>query len=292
MPFERIRKQFSRKCWRIPSGICAYWLAFYVVLSGSAALFGALFDAWGLTTDNLTYAPVWARRIVQIHADLCYAFAYAATVIVGLLFAVRRRRSGKASGSLVNGVVVGAVIPLILTIIALLLDSVRLEWPLAQPRVTLSLSTAAITLILGKLSAEILTKRLLFDAFDKRWLAYAVSCAAGLLLTAVWRSPAGIVSALMTSLIACRLYERGGLGASVGFQTMLGFVSGVIFAWPPQAGASAYALYHVSDAWFTGGNAGIACGWGYACAMLAVAVIMFRKDLSEGLVKVKRREKP
>ena len=53
--------------------------------------------------------------------------------------------------------------------------------------------------------------------------------------------------------------------------------------------APLYALYHVSDAWFTGGNAGMTAGWGYVICATVAAGILFHSDLSRGLAQLRRR---
>ena len=78
-----------RPAWRAALGILLALAAYSVVLYGLAALFGALFDAWGLTTANLTRAPRWAQSVVRWHSDFCYALAYGAGIAVSALWARR-----------------------------------------------------------------------------------------------------------------------------------------------------------------------------------------------------------
>ena len=60
-----------RPAWRAVLGILLALAAYSAVLYGLAALFGALFDAWRLTTANLTRAPRWAQSVVRWHSDFC-----------------------------------------------------------------------------------------------------------------------------------------------------------------------------------------------------------------------------
>mgnify|MGYP000992806130 CR=1 FL=1 len=78
-----------RPAWRAALGILLALAAYSAVLYGLAALFGALFDAWGLTTANLTRAPRWAQGVVRWHSDFCYALAYGAGIAVSALWARR-----------------------------------------------------------------------------------------------------------------------------------------------------------------------------------------------------------
>ena len=71
MQLNRLKNVFLRSDgsfrtgWKLFAGIAAYWIVFYAVFAGSAAIFGALFSGWGLTNDNLAYAPSWAQAIVR-----------------------------------------------------------------------------------------------------------------------------------------------------------------------------------------------------------------------------------
>ena len=90
-----VRKIFLRAegglcpAWRAALGILLTLAAYSAVLYGLASLFGALFDAWGLTTANLTRAPRWAQSVVRWHSDFCYALAYGAGIAVSALWARR-----------------------------------------------------------------------------------------------------------------------------------------------------------------------------------------------------------
>ena len=63
-----VRKIFLRAegglcpAWRAALGILLTLAAYSAVLYGLASLFGALFDAWGLTTANLTLCARRERR--------------------------------------------------------------------------------------------------------------------------------------------------------------------------------------------------------------------------------------
>lgn len=278
-----------RASWKLMLGIAVYLAAFYGVLYGLAACFGKLFNALGLTNDNLFRAPLWAQRMVAWHTDFSYAMAYGASAAAGLLMTRRRRNSEAVKGALWQGLALGAGLAAMITIAALACDSMRMEWPLDEPLLRVSQLTAAMVLILGKLSAEVLTKRLLFDRVRRRAPAYAAVCVVTLLLMRAWTDLAGATVAVLLGIVGCALYERGGILASVSFQIGLSLWFGLIFGWPGMTltAEPVYALYSVSDDWLTGGNAGVLHGWGIAVLLAVIAAAQLRGELA-GLKRKKR----
>ena len=98
--------------------------------------------------------------------------------------------------------------------------------------------------------------------------------------------------AALTAILGCRLYERGGLRASAAMRAAFNVWTLCLFGLASSDGsvlAPLYALYHVSDAWFTGGNAGMTAGWGYVICAAVAAGIVFRNELSCGLARLRRR---
>lgn len=273
----------ARTFWKLLCGASVYAAVFCAVLYGLGAIFGALFDAWGLTQDNLLRAPIWAQQIVFWHTNFCYALAYIASGMVGLLLARRWNPSHHSFhrrlclGAAGFGLAMGAG----LTCAALLLDSMRLEAPLSEPSLSPLLIGAAAVAVLGKASSEVLTRRLIFDAVRRRGLAYAVSSLAAALLTARWTNPVSIVNALLMGLAGCALYERGGWISSAALTSAWTLWTSLIFGFPSVASSfgSVYALYHVSEAWMTGGNLGPDCGLWMTFALLIFLALLFRKEL-------------
>jgi len=271
-----------RRGWRILLTVLLWFAALYGVIWGAAAVLGALFDGWGLTTSNLPYAPAWAQRIVAWHSGTVYALAYIASSAAGM-WAVNRwipeRRH--ASAKRYSGAMLGAGIAASLTAVALAADCMRMEWPLSEPRFQAAQIGALLLIVLGKVSSEILTKRVLFDGAERRLASYALSCAAFVLLNAGWTGPVAVLNTLLLGVISCSIYERCGLAASAGLHIALTAWMSLVFGFPSLSAAAlpVYAIYHVSDAWLTGGTAGPYAGlWMTACFM-AVILLIFRKEL-------------
>lgn len=277
-----------RSGWKMARDAAAYLAVFYGAIFGLAALFGALFGAWGLTTDNLYRAPVWAQRVVVWHTDFSYAAAYVLSGLAAVLLTRRHMRGDL--GSLWMGVGLGVLIASLLTAIALGFDCMRMERPLSELNLSAAQIASAAVLILGKLSGEILTKRILFDGAKRRIIGYALVCAATFLLMGAWTGAAAAVNAVLAAIVGCALYERGGLAASTGFQCAMYLWFGLIFGWPGMtvSVSPVYALYHVSDAWLTGGANGALNGWGMAVMLTAAAAVLLRREIRNAFRRMRK----
>lgn len=281
--------------WRLALGIGAYATAFYGAMGLLSLVLGKLFAAWGLTNANLIYAPRWAQWIVAVHADAIYIAAYAVALLVGMLLARRwmpaRRSSVKEIG---KGALAGAVPGLVLTASAFLLDSMRLESPLTEPAVSYSQMTALVVLLMGSLSGEVLTKRLVFDPVKARygrWIGRLGVMLMSVLLSGSWSSGMGLITAALMGLVGCVLYERGGLMASAALTAGWSAWTGWLFAWPNTGSACVYRMYTVSEVWLIGGNAGAACGFGSVLLWAMIAAILLREEMKPMIVRIKNKRR-
>lgn len=280
-----------RPAWRTIFGVIAYFAAFYVVLYGLAAIFGALFDAWGLTNDNLALAPNWARRIVYSHTDFCYAAAYLVSSGAGLWIARRNEKARRSLKAIWIAMGVGLAMSAGLTLIAFAMDSVRLERPLGEPHFSVQTLIAFFLIAIGKFSHEVLCRRLIYAQL-RAWKASAVlvSSAVTAILIGEW-TVCGAISGILVGMVACALYERGGLIASAAMQTVWTAWCALVFGFPGMNvnANPVYAVYHVSDAWLTGGNGSVLGGaW---CALVAAiaCIILYRTPIQNGIARLKAR---
>ena len=264
-----------RPMWRTIFGAIAYFAAFYGVLYGLAAIFGALFDAWGLTNDNLALAPNWARRIVYSHTDFCYAAAYLVSTGAGLWIARRNEKARRSLKAIWIAMGIGLAMSAGLTLIAFAMDSVRLERPLGEPHFSVQALIAFFLIAVGKFSHEVLCRRL---------------SAVTAILIGEW-TVCGAISGILVGMVACALYERGGLIASAAMQTVWTAWCALVFGFPGMNvnANPVYAVYHVSDAWLTGGNGSVLGGaW---CALVAAiaCIILYRASIQNGIARLKAR---
>ena len=303
-----------RPAWRAALGILLTLAAYSAVLYGLAALFGALFDVWGLTTANLTRAPRWAQSVVRWHSDFCYALAYGAGIAVGVLWARRFSvsvQTGKAASETAAAgataysrppvsrkpalfaVLLGLLLSGGLGARALATDCMRVESPWSAPHFSLSQLSALLVLALGRLLGEMLTKRLCFDALRarSRRRAWIVSVALATLLNLRGLSVLGVLNALLMAMVGCALYERGGLLASAALQTIWAAGATLLLGFPGMnaSAAAVWPLYHVSDAWLTGGNAGPMSGAWFTLLLSAALLILLRQPLVSTVRKLRDR---
>lgn len=277
--------------WRLALGISAYAAAFYGAMGLLSLAFGKLFEAWGITNVNLIYAPRWAQWIVAVHADAIYVAAYTVALLAGMALARRwtpaQRSVAKETG---KGALLGVAPGLVLTFAAFLLDSMRLENPLTEPAVSYSQVTALAVLLMGSLSGEVLTKRLIFDPMRSRygrWGGVLAVLLMSVLLSGSWSSGMGLITTALMGLAGCVLYERGGLMASAALTAGWSAWTAWLFAWPNTTSACVYRMYTVSEVWLTGGNAGAARGFGSMLLWAMIAAILLRKEMKRGIVRMK-----
>lgn len=279
--------------WRLVLGIGVYAAVLYGTIGILSLAFGKLFEAWGVTNANLIYAPRWAQWIVAAHADVVYMVAYAAALLAAIVLARRwtlsRKNIARQAGiALLTGLIPG----ILLTAAAFALDSMRMERPLLEPTVLLTQISALAVLILGSLSGEALTKRLMFDPLRERFgrfAGYAAVAMMSVLISGRWASPMGIFTATMMSVVSCVFYERGGMVASAALSAGWSAWTGWLFAWPDTGSASVYRIYTVSDSWLTGGNTGAAGGFGSMLLWTIIAAILLRKELRKGISRMNKR---
>ena len=285
-----------RPGWRAALNATAYFAAFYGVLYGLAAVFGALFDAWGLTNGNLAAAPLWAQRIVYAHTDFCYAAAYLASTGIGLWITHGRTdgNSSKTKCGRWKNVLIGAGIGLGIgggiTLLAFALDSMRMEWPIGEPRLNGNALVALGVIAIGRISHEALCRRLIYAPLKAsgRALAIVISSATTAVLIGEW-SVCGVLSGLLLGAVCCALYDRGGLLAGAAMQTAWTAWCTLLFGFPGMNANAVpvWRLYHVSDAWLTGGN-GSALGGAWCALLLAIAcAALYRREIQPGARKLK-----
>ncbi len=265
----------------------------YGVIWALSAILSQLFDAWGLTTSNLSYAPTWAQLIVAWNSVVVYALAYILSCAAGMLLAKRwTKPAPTVRSALPKGLAIGLGLAAILTIGALLIDSMRLEWPLSEPVFSVSMLSSTGLIFLGSLSDDTLTKRLILDPIRERWNAgwgILAVCLTSMLLSGSWSHPMGLVNAALMSLVSCTLYLRGGIWTSTLMRTGWTLWRTMLLADPATTYQSIYQMYSVSDEWLTGGDLGIDYGWGAAIGWIIILIILNRKQIHKIWVRLMSR---
>lgn len=230
---------------------------------GLVRAFAALFAAWGIDADNAWRAPAWARAVYAWHGSLATAVYAAALLAVSLwlrgLWGLPKGATRFGGRALFRGALVGLGGAVAVALLCLIPDSVRPEWPLTAPRLSLALPALLIVSLLVALAEEAFTKTVLYDGLLARrggaW-ASAAACAAFFLMNGGYA--AGVVggaNVLLLGLLGCLVYAGYGLWAAVGLRwgwsaanvLLLGFGGGDY---------AVYRLYAVSDRPMTGGDYG------------------------------------
>lgn len=287
--FRNDRDQL-RTGWRLLIGAAAGFGTLYGLRLLLGFAFGRLFDAWGLTSDNLAYVPMFARQIVYWHTDFTYILAYAACILVSALVAKNWSKPAANDARLAGiGALAGFGSGALLSTAALLVDSMRLERPLGEISLSPALISGLIVVLLGCICGEMLSKRLIFDPVRQRygrWVAYAATAIVAIFADL---TPMGALNGILMALIGCVFYERGGMLASAALRAGWMIWTNLVFAWPGSGSASMYRMYTVSEIWLTGGNAGAEAGFGCTLLWMIIAVILLRKDVKRLMNRMNKR---
>lgn len=273
-----------RMGWTLLFGVGGYYIVMFCLYWGLSAIFGALFEAWNLTTTNLMRAPLWAQFIVAWHSNFADALAYVVPACL-LLWLAKCPKTVFQARWVGRSVLAGIGIAAGLTAVALLSDSLRMEWPLWEPLLHLGQPIGFVLLLLGRWNSEVLSKQFVFTKVRVHWgrgWAYLGATVLTFVLYAPWsQNVSYMVNAVLLGIVSCALFERGGLWASMGFQASWTIWASEIFAFPNVASTTrpVYALYHVSDAWLTGGNNGPMSGLWMTLWLCLLAGVLFRTPL-------------
>lgn len=272
----------------------------YGLRLGLNRAFGALFAAWQVNGENILKAPVWARMIYSFHGILITVAACGAMAATAML--LRKKRLGKAPldpGALRRGIVPGlwgAVLALGSAALFVIMDSMRLEWPLSAPKFSVSLLVMLPVTILTAWAEEYFTKRLVFDGVQrqmgKRW-----ACGFSALIFFLFNGGLegnGIsgLNVLLMGLVTCAWYDRRGLWAAVLFRGLWSYCALFIAGFGATSAAqSVYSLYRVSETAFTGGDGGMIYGWWMTVVMVFGLIGMHRRNVIDRFTTRKDFEK-
>ena len=252
-----------RTGWLLAVSLLACLLAALLTRYGLVRAFDALFTAWRVNAGNIHLAPLWARALYRWHGSLAtLAFAGLTMLLARWLRGVWRLEGGlftPPGRALWRLALAGAAAALLVALLGLIPDSLRLEWPLNQPRLSATLPVVVLIALAAALGEEAFTKRLLFDGLrSRRWGIWATVLTCGV----YWLTNAGYaggvicaVNVLMLGWVGCILYARCGLWASVGFRWGWGMVNTFLLGFG-GGDYAVYRLYGVSEGLLTGGDAG------------------------------------
>ena len=156
---------------------------------------------------------------------------------------------------------------------------------MSEPRITPALPGLLVISLIGTLAEEAFNKSVVFDGIKSRWGAKSATVGACVLFFLFNGGYGGTVlcasNVLLMGLVCCMLYGRHGLWASVSFRWGWSLAVMFLIGFGNTSDYSVYALYHVSEGWLTGGNAGPICGLWTTLMLLAVITWLNRREICE-----------
>lgn len=282
-----------RTGWLLILAIGCHLLTNLVLRAGLTAGFATLFRTWGIDAANAHRAPAWARILYTWHGSAVTAVTALALIVLALLLRRRFPLAEKANPAVRSGLfpaVVGILAAVLSGALFLLTDSFRLDWPLAEPRITAGLPALLMIHLLSILAAELLGRGVIYALFRQRWGTRWATLASSLLFTlatGLGSGPIGMLNAMLLGALCCRLFDRRGLWAGVGLR--LGWSAANLFLLGFGGGESAvYRLYAVSEIPLTGGDAGLSCGLWVTCLLCLALAWHFRDCVPSRLLRGRR----
>lgn len=253
---------------------------------GLNAGFASLFAAWGVNASTVFRAPRWAQVFFAWHGSVITVIISICMLVVSIvlrkIWLKERLCAGKASrGGML--LLIGAAFSVISAVLFLIMDSMRLEWPLIRPNLSFSQPILLLILMLSAISEEAFNKKVLFDGVKTgrgNAAAIAVSTIVFFLDSAGYAGNGlSAVNVLLMGILCCCIYMRYGMLASAGFRCGCSFGASMLMGFGSSAANSVYRVYHVSDGWFTGGAGGPVYGLWQTIALLAALMLMNRNAL-------------
>ena len=275
-----------RAPWLLLIGCAAYLLWNRGISWGLGSAFSALFDLWGVNAANLHLAPAWARVVVNHYGSAVSLVSSAGVIAIAVLlcrFGLREKPGIRFSGrDLGIGSAVGAVVVAASVGLFLLVDSMRVD---PQNVFGADAVTFLPVCIAAACAEELFCRAFVIKAIvrgrcEKRAACLTACIVSALILTiisgALSLGVVGAINLLLIGFVCAALHLAGHAWASVGFRFAWSLFSTAVFCFPGGNAVSApvMSLYHVSDAWLTGGNGGLICGMWMTFVILAAAGIL------------------
>lgn len=275
-----------RTGWLLAIALIAFYGIRLAIRIGLNAGFASLFEAWGVNASTVFRAPQWAQMLFVWHGSIITVIISLCmlAVSIGIRKAWLKKQlcAGKASmgGRLL---LIGVAFSVITAAFFLAIDSMRLEWPLSRPNLSLAQPILLLILMLSAISEEAFSKKVLFDGAQKGWgiaAAIAVSTAVFFLDSAGYAGNAlSAVNVLLMGILCCCIYLKYGMLASAGFRCGCSFGASILMGFGSSAADSVYRVYHVSDGWFTGGAGGPVYGLWQTIILIAALMVINRNTL-------------
>lgn len=275
-----------RTGWLLAIALIAFYGIRLALRMGLNAGFASLFGAWGVNAATVLRAPQWAQVFFAWHGSMITAIISICMLAVSF---VLRRIWLKERLCVVNVskggmlLLIGAGFSVITAALFLIMDSMRLEWPLSRPNISLSQPVLLLIMMLSAVSEEAFNKRVLFDGAKAGWETAAAMAVSTIVFFMDSAGYAGnmlsAMNVLLMGILCCCIYMRYGMLASAGFRCGCSFGASILMGFGSGAADSVYRVYYVSDGWFTGGAGGPVYGLWQTIVLSAALILMNRKAL-------------
>ena len=261
-------------------GIVIHYLA-------GRALEALFVNGWGLNSENFAYAPRWMQVVVN-RSDAIISVILAVGLIaiiywIAKLFKLQHPFEHLRAKVLLKWCLVGAIIVMVGTAVFLALDSMRFESPFGQPQFGI-----ALLLMLPVFAVQLLAEEAFLGSFlygsARRSLRYRLPAllmvaAVGFLMEEAWNLHwIGMLNVVLKNMLCCLLHDRYGLAAGTGFRVGWYYAEEMIFSYPASSEGGVWSVYHVSEAWLTGGNENIISGLFATFVLMGLIVFMLRGE--------------
>ena len=285
----RNRTGAVRLLWLWLAGFAVYFIWNWGAEFVFAQTLGRLHShAMNLNYNDAVQAPLWASMVLRGYEPLLAVVQSVGTIII--FFSLKRllHNHGDHEGfdlhCLARWTLLGLVAALAGTGLCLLTDSLQLEFPLSEPRLSLSLLEALPVCLLATMAGEVFMMDYLYEsarAHLRLVPSVALLVAVEFVAEAGWHlSWIGRINVLLQILLCCALHDRYGLAAATGLWFGWSFAASALFA---QGTGSVWTVYHVSEAWLTGGSHGLFNG---ACmTALLVGVLVWLRPWKRWIKK-------
>lgn len=219
----------------------------------------AVYAAW-----NFGFQCLWNAVLPAANPEIGMAIRCVGTIVLMYLLAkllhIHDHHGFYISAGL-KWLAVGVAMEIVAAALCLCFDSVRMVSPFGSPVFSWNQLIAVLIIVIECMAAEMLLQTVLYcSARDRisRLASILLVSAAAFLVESGWKENwIGMINVLLSAAMGCLVHDHWGLAGSAGFGIGWRIASNVVLS---GFGTGIWNTYHVSEAWLTGGEAGVSCG--------------------------------
>ena len=200
--------------------------------------------------------PLWAITIFTFYDPILTIAESVATIFAFSWLSRRFRLSSQHHafefGRMLKWLPIGIIGAVAGVTLCLMTDSLRMEWPLNEPGVSVTTAVLLPMCFLSTMAGEIFAMDYLYESarlHTNRVVSIILVAVVEFIAEGGWHlHPIGMVNVVLQVIICCMMHERYGLAAPLGLWAGWNYILQAIFV----HGGGVWSLYHVSEAWLTG----------------------------------------